>query len=146
MAEDAVAQAELVGGFEMRPCRTETLRLHGWQTPKKEDGHSRVYGAEQEALRALVEAEPRYGATLHARLPYREAEAVWAVRNEMARTVEDVLSRRTRALLLDARASLEIAPRVAAIMAEELKRSKDWETEQVASFRKVAGGYLITSG
>jgi glycerol-3-phosphate dehydrogenase len=145
MAEDAVAQAELVGGFEMRPCQTESLRLHGWQTPKKEDGHYRVYGAEQEALRALAKADPRHATVLHPRLPYREAEVIWAVRNEMARTVEDVLSRRTRALLLEARASLEIAPRVAAIMAEELKRSKEWEAEQVASFRQVAGGYVIAS-
>jgi glycerol-3-phosphate dehydrogenase len=63
----------------------------------------------------------------------------------MARTLEDVLSRRTRALLLDARASLEIAPLVASIMAAELGRSKEWEAEQLAAYRQLAERYIIAS-
>ena len=69
---------------------------------------------------------------------------VWAARHEMARTVEDVLSRRTRALLMDARASIEIAPRVAEILAEELGRPPGWAEEQLKAYRALAAGYLIS--
>ena len=75
-------------------------------------------------------------------LPYIGAEVVWAVREEMARTVEDVLTRRTRALLLGARASIEAAPRVAELMARELKRDGDWQKQTVQNFKEVAQGYL----
>jgi glycerol-3-phosphate dehydrogenase len=68
---------------------------------------------------------------------------VFAVRHELARTLEDVLSRRTRALLLDARASLEMAPGVAALMAAELGRDAAWQRAQVASYEALAKGYLL---
>jgi glycerol-3-phosphate dehydrogenase len=84
------------------------------------------------------------GERLHPALTYLAAEVVWATRVEMARTVEDVLARRTRALFLNARAALEIAPRVASIMARELGQGVDWEREQLASFRGLAGSYLIS--
>ena len=80
---------------------------------------------------------------LHERLPYRAAEVVWAVRHEMARTVDDVLSRRTRALLLDASAAMEMAPQVAALLAQELGRNPDWQRRQVAEFRTIASGYIL---
>ena len=70
------------------------------------------------------------------------AEVVWAVREEMARTVEDVLARRTRALLLGARVSIEAAPRVAELMSQELKRDSDWQKQTVQQFKEVAQGYL----
>jgi glycerol-3-phosphate dehydrogenase len=60
----------------------------------------------------------------------------------MARTVEDVLSRRTRALLLGARASIEAAPRVAELMARELKRGEDWQKQSVRAFQEAAQGYV----
>ena len=78
----------------------------------------------------------------HPDLPYIGAEVVWAVREEMARTVEDVLARRTRALLLGARAGIEAAPRVAELMAQELKRDGDWQKQTVQNFKEVAQGYL----
>ena len=74
----------------------------------------------------------------------RAAEVIWAVRHEMARTVEDFLSRRTRALLLDARTSMEIAPQVAALMAETLKQDANWESAQVAAYNELAEGYLVS--
>jgi glycerol-3-phosphate dehydrogenase len=61
----------------------------------------------------------------------------------MARTVEDVLARRTRALLLDARASIEAAPAVAEIMAAELGCPEQWKMEQVAAFTELAGAYTL---
>ena len=95
------------------------------------------------AVEALARSSRSLGAPLHPRLPYLGAEVVWAAREEMARTVEDVLARRTRALLLDARASIEAAPRVAEILAAELGRDPPWGEEQVRSYAELARGYLI---
>ena len=82
-------------------------------------------------------------APLHPALPYCGAEVVWAVREEMARTVEDVLARRTRALFLNARAAIEMAPRVAELMAGELKCDSAWPQREVAQFNQVASGYCV---
>jgi glycerol-3-phosphate dehydrogenase len=60
----------------------------------------------------------------------------------MARTVEDVLARRTRALFLDARAAVEAAPVVANLLAKELNRSDAWKAKDLADFFEVAKGYL----
>jgi glycerol-3-phosphate dehydrogenase len=75
---------------------------------------------------------------IHALLPTIKAQVVWAVREEMARTVDDVLSRRTRDLVVDARAAIEAAPVVSSIMAAELGRDEAWQRSQVEAFRVVA--------
>jgi len=144
MAQDVVDQAALVAGLVARPCATETLRVHGWLKQIDPDDPLHVYGSDAPAVRQLEKEKSTLGATLHARLPVTAARVVWAVRQEMARTVEDVLARRTRALLLDARASVEVAPEVAKIMARELKRGRKWQKEQVAEFAGVAAGYIVT--
>jgi glycerol-3-phosphate dehydrogenase len=77
-------------------------------------------------------------------LPYREAEVVWAARHEMARTVADVLARRTRALFLNAAAAVEMAPRVAALLAAELGRDPDWAMREVRAFEELARGYQVS--
>ncbi len=118
MAEDAVDTAQRVAGLPDRPCRTAGLAIVDPPAPAER------------------------GAKLHDRLPYDEADVRTAVESEMARTVEDGLSRRTRALLLDARASIDIAPRVAAIMAEMLERDEAWQREQVEQYRQLARHYL----
>jgi glycerol-3-phosphate dehydrogenase len=82
------------------------------------------------------------GEKLHDHLPYVKAEVVWAVRHEMALTLEDVLARRTRSLILDAAASMEIAVASAALMARELGLGPQWQQQQVSEFKQVAGGYL----
>jgi glycerol-3-phosphate dehydrogenase len=143
MGEDTVDQAERTAGLPKRPSKTPTLQLHGWQQGMDPGEPWSVYGSDAAALRELVDAHPVLGAPLHPRLPYSGAEVVWAVRNELARTVEDVLARRTRALLLDARASLEAAPEVARLMAAELGENADWESRQVVAYRSVAVGYLL---
>ncbi len=140
MAEDALAQAATVGGLDSRPCRTEDLRLHGWQERTPAGEHWQVYGCEAPAVRALGTNPPE---RLHENLPYSPAEVRWAARHEMARTVEDVLARRTRALLLDAKASIECAPRVARLMAAELGHSPEWAAQQVEAYRTLARSYLL---
>jgi glycerol-3-phosphate dehydrogenase len=142
MGEDTVDHAALVAGLDERPSRTADLRLHGWA----EDGHPRDwagYGADAPALARLAAERPGWDEPLHLNLPYRACEVVWAARHEMARTVEDVLARRTRSLLLDARASAEIAPAVAALMAAELGRDEGWQRRQVEEYRELARGYWL---
>ena len=67
----------------------------------------------------------------------------WAVHNEMCRTIEDFLARRTRALILDARESMYIAPQVAVIMGGLLEKDQHWIEEQVHSFNEIAGNYIL---
>ena len=132
----------LVAGLDERPSPTAELRLHGW-AEEEARGDWAGYGADTPAVEALAAERPEWAELLHPSLPYRPCEVVWAVRHEMARTVEDVLARRTRALLLDARASAEIAPAVAALMAAELGRDEAWERRQVEEYRALARGYWL---
>lgn len=133
MGQDVVDRAAEVGGLPPAPSRTEGLRLHGWV--ERLD----AYGSD----RAAIDALPGAGIRLHADLPYTEAEVRWAVRHEQARTIEDVLARRTRTLFLDAAASVAVAPRVAEIVAEELGRDPAWQTAEVAAFARLAAIYQV---
>jgi glycerol-3-phosphate dehydrogenase len=142
MAADAVDAAENAGSLPHVASRTQSLHLHGWSERIAGPANQRAYGTDEAALRALEAADPALGEPLHPRLPSRASEVVWAARDEMARTVDDVLSRRTRALFLDARAAIEAAPRVAALLAGELQRDPAWERQQVADFTALARGFL----
>ncbi len=146
MAEDVVNKAAEVGGLPARACPTHELRLHGTDAELGESrstaNHLDVYGSSAAKILALSEQNRSWKSLLHARLPHIGAEVIWATRFEMARTVEDFLARRTRALFLDARAALEMAPRVAELMAAELGRDEGWQHSQVASFAELANGYL----
>ena len=133
MGEDTIDLAVSEAGLPLRPSVTSGLRLHGWL----ENGD--VYGSDK----AAVEALPGANTKLHPNLPYTEAEVRWAVRFEQARSIEDVLARRLRNLLLDAAASMVIAPRVAEIMAEELGRDEKWQAAQVETFTALARGYMV---
>lgn len=144
MAEDAVNQAQTAGCLEERPCPTEHLPIHGaCETGASDEDALAIYGTEAAGLRAVAGSDPGLSEPLHPDLPYTGAQVVWACREEMARTVEDVLARRTRALILDARASVAAAPRVAALMAAELGRDADWQEEQVHAFTRLADGYIL---
>lgn len=142
MAEDCIDQAALLAGLEERPCVTRRLRIHGYHYQAAQFGHLSVYGSDAVAIREMVRLHPERGRLLAPALPYLEAEAVWAVRWEMARRVEDVLERRTRALQLNARAAIEAAPRVAEILAAELGRSSGWAQQETEAFRRLAERYL----
>lgn len=142
MAEDTVNAARKVGALTAAPCITADLRLHGYQSELQSEPW-RVYGADAPALRALIAEQPGWEALLHPDLPYRVGEVVWAARHEHARSVEDVLARRTRALLLDARAARSAAPVVAQLLAAELGHDEAWQAAQVAQFTALAAGYLL---
>lgn len=151
MGEDTVDRAEAAAGLESRPSITADLPLHGapptTELPTGPLGGRgsplAIYGTDAAGIQALIIRRPELAAVLHPRLPYLAAEIVWAVREELARTLDDVLSRRTRALFLDARASMEIAPRVAELMAAELRLDAAWQRAEVERFLTHARGYLL---
>lgn len=149
MAEDTLADAAVVGGLAERPCVTEHLRLHGClsrEDPALPEAHAmRMYGADAAEVEAFLAEAPERRAPLHPRLPYRCGQITWAARHEMARTLDDALARRTRALILDARAAIEAAPRAAALLAGELRRDATWIDAQVREFTALAHGYLPPS-
>jgi len=143
MAEDCVDQAATLAELPDRPCVTHHLRIHGFQEATREFGSLAVYGSDAYEIRKLIETDAGLGEPLHAALPYVKAEVVWAAGHEMARTVEDVLARRTRALFLNARAALEMAPAVADLMASELGWDEVTRKEQLSAFRHVASNYVL---
>ena len=145
MGEDTIDQAARVADLEKKPSRTQDLHLHGWLEDAEKDQVYSVYGSNREHIGTFERSDPSLKEKIHGNLPYRRAEVVWAVRHEMARTLEDVLARRTRCLLLDARASMKIAPAIAALMVQELGKDKSWADQQVKAYRKLARGYLISA-
>ena len=141
MAEDCVNQAADLAGLPERPCPTKQLNIHGFHRSASRFGPLAVYGSDAPSIQDLARADPRLSAPLHPSLPYCGAEVVWATRFEMARSVEDALARRTRALFLNAGAALEMAPRVAELMARELGRDDAWSDAQLREFAQLASGY-----
>jgi glycerol-3-phosphate dehydrogenase len=142
MAEDTVDRVIEVGGLPPAGCVTRNLRLHGYDEHPQPEPFG-VYGSDAAALTEVLAERPGWDEPLHPNLPYRVGEVAWAARHELARTVEDVLARRTRALLLDARASQEMAPKVAEVLAAELGFDKAWRQSQVEEYRELANGYLL---
>ena len=142
MSEDVVNTAAIQGGLPYKECITGSLAIHGASTTDKYDTPRYYYGSDQEHINALSNKDNEFGQTLHPRLPYTKAEIIWAVRNEFCMTVEDALSRRTRALLLDAVASKEMAAETARIMATELGKEESWIQEQIVNFHTTADKYL----
>ena len=143
MAEDVVDHAEMVGGMSPRRCVTHELRIHGSDTVLPKDDPLAVYGSDAAQIRALACESPALAEKVHPRLDLTAAEVLFHVRQEMARTVGDVLARRSRSLLLDAAASMSAAPRVAELMAPELQWSAEKTTHEIERFQRLAAGYLM---
>jgi glycerol-3-phosphate dehydrogenase len=142
MAEDCVNQAATLARLPEKPCVTDHLNIHGFHPNSEKFGVLRVYGSDAVAVQELMQSDPLLAKLLHPDLPYTGAEVVWAARGEMARTLEDVLARRTRALFLNARAACAMAPDAAGWLARELERDGQWAEGQVHSFRETAAKYL----
>ena len=151
MAADAVDTAVKTGGLAPAACRTESLRLHGApateaatpdEPPSADAAHLAAYGDDAQQLIELEANDPSLRQALHTTLPLRASQVVYAARSEMARTVEDVLARRTRLLLLDARAAIDAAPMVARLLAGELRQDDARQQQQVDAFTELARGYL----
>ena len=142
MAEDCVDHAITLGKLRDEPCPTRNLRIHGYLRDAGTLGSLEVYGSDADAIQTLA-LDPALAAQLHPDLPYIAAEVVWAARAEMARTVEDVLARHTRALFLNAAAAIAMAEPVARLLAAELGRDEAWVAAQVAEFQTLAEQYRV---
>lgn len=142
MAMDVVDKAIQLGKLAAVDCKTRTIKIHGY-TAGPEQGALAVYGVDAGGIRALIAAQPALGNRIHPKHPYTEAEVIWVIRNEMARTIEDVLARRIRILFLDANAAIEMAPTVARLLAAELKQTEAWMQQQTAAFLSLAKAYLL---
>lgn len=143
MGKEAVDNAVFAGKLPRKACVTETLPLYGAKSLPEKDDLLFSYGSCANDIYALMKAQPGLSEKLHNSYPYTKARVVWAVRNEMAMTVEDVLARRIRLLFLDAQAAIDAAPATAALMAKEMGKDERWITREINSFKETAAGYLL---
>lgn len=141
MAEDTLDKAIKAGILRKRKCVTKNLKLN-IDSINISTERMQIYGDKGTEIEKMINDRPELGKAIDPRLPYTRAEIIWICRNEMPRTLEDMLARRTRALFLDVRASVAIAPEVAGLMANELRFSKKWEQEQIDAYKQLIINYL----
>lgn len=142
MAQDMIDKVERVKNWPKTKSYTKDIKIHGYTADVDHLDPMYVYGSDKEKILELSKLEPGMDLVLSDSLNLIKAQVVWAVREEMARNIEDVLARRTRCLFLDARETIKIAPAVASIISKELGKDHEWEKNQVSEFIKVAGTYL----
>lgn len=143
MAEDCVDRAVTEAGLQGGHCRTENLPIHGATDDKDLLSDPRAYyGSDLLGVRELEALTPELVEVFSKKLTLRKSDIVWAVRQEMARTVDDVLARRSRSLLLDAEAAVAIAPQVASVIASELGKDEAWCQAQLQDFTTIANHYI----
>ncbi|TCD04258.1 glycerol-3-phosphate dehydrogenase/oxidase [Pedobacter frigidisoli] len=141
MAEETVNLAISHVGLESKACVTYNLSIHG-SMEIKGDSHLDIYGSDRLNIENLATQHPELAKKIHSNFPYTEAEVIWSARNEMAETVEDILSRRLRILFIDAQAAKDMAPTVASLLAKELNADENWKNNQIETFNKLADGYI----
>ena len=142
MAMDVVDKAIELGKLSRSKCITADIKIHGYKS-KMQTGHLALYGSDATGIQDLVTAQPELAMKISPEYEYIKAEIVWMVRHEMARTIEDVLSRRMRLLFLDASVAIKLAPAVALIMADELSRDDNWVATQLHEFNQISRRYLL---
>lgn len=142
MSEETVDTAIQKSKLEDRKCITKDLKIHAC-TDIYNSSHLSIYGTDAEEILKLSRELDGGFDQIHASFPNINAEIIWAVRNEMAYTVEDVLARRMRILFVDAKSAIEMCPRVAHIMAQEMHKSQIWVENQINEFTKLANEYLL---
>lgn len=142
MAQDMVEKVEKVKRWKQTESKTKKFKIHGYKKDVDLTDPLYVYGTDKEEILKLAQKEPGMDQLLSESLQLIKAQVVWAVREEMARTLEDVLARRIRCLFLNAPETMRIAPQVASIIAAELGKDKTWEEKQVADFLAMANNYV----
>jgi len=143
MGEDTVDKAITIAKLPRIKSASETLPVHGAKESVDFNDPLYFYGSDLEEIKKLMKKEPALQEELHKDYRHVKAEVIWAVKNEMARTIEDFLARRIRMLFLDARAAIEMAPAVADLMSRELGKDTEWAKNQVIAFTKLANQYLL---
>lgn len=146
MAEDTINKAMEIHNLGLTTSKTENLSIHGNLKPELVDrsSHLYVYGSDIPFIKTLQQSNPEYSEKIHPDHPFTIGEIIWAVQNEMAETIEDILARRVRLLFLDARAAIDSAQKVATIIAKEKGLSEEWIKIQTDEFIDLAKGYLLT--
>lgn len=144
MATETIDKAIRSGLLEKRKCRTELLQL-GTITGSESDDRMRIYEKGSEEIKQMIRNSPELGARIGDDLPYTKAEIIWICRNEMPVMLEDVLARRTRALILNAGESYKVSEKAANIMAKESGYDDDWVKDQVFKFSILVKKYSIQS-
>ena len=142
MAEDTLSKIIKRKMLPNKKCITQDLEIHGYMHQRSMDALS-FYGADKIKLIELIAANKSFAKPLNEETNILAGQVVWAVRNEMARTVEDFLARRTRLLFMDAKLAYKLAPEVAKIIMEELNEDEAWKENQVRQFSELAKGYLL---
>jgi glycerol-3-phosphate dehydrogenase len=142
MAKDAVNNAAFVAKLPIVKCATRHLRLHGYDSHILYGSEFSAYGSDAVFIRQMIADDSSMGERIHPLHNYCKAELVWAVSNEMAMTVEDILARRSRMLFVDARAAIASAEPVSTLMAEQLGMDAAWKEDQVKRFQEMAEQYL----
>jgi glycerol-3-phosphate dehydrogenase len=143
MAQDTVDKVIELKKLPSSKCKTQNIKIHGSNGTVDRENHLYIYGTDQKGIAQLVKENPELGELLHPRLEFTKAEIIWAVRHEMARSIEDVLARRVRILFLDAKAAIEIAPLVGELLRVELNETDDWRVEQISEFIQIADQYIL---
>lgn len=143
MAEDTIEQAMQRGNLPKSKSVTSTLQIHGYHNHASNFGSLSTYGSDAYKIEELLTQNKEYKKLLHPDYDIYIGEIIWSIRYEMARNIEDFLARRTRLLLIDAKASIEAAPTVAKIMAKELGYKSKWRKNQVSQYTKLAKNYLL---
>jgi len=144
MAQEVIDKAVLVGCLDEKECVTKNLPIHGFHKNTNFKEALYYYGTDKMKMEETILSDnPGLKEKLHLELPYIKGEVVWAVKHEMARNVEDFLARRTRALFLNAKASIEMAPIVAKIMAKKLGKNSKWRKHQIKEYNQLADGYIL---
>lgn len=143
MAEDTVNAGIKTGKLPFRECRTRNLKIHGYLEKPDRSDRRYIYGSDLDELLKMQHENPSWAETLNGETDFTAGEVIWAVRKEMARTVDDVLARRVRVLYLDAKQSIALAPKVAEVMAAELGRDSNWVRQQVDEYTEMAKGYVM---
>jgi glycerol-3-phosphate dehydrogenase len=142
MGEDTVSYFTQITGQKISASTTSKQQIHGY-TETIPSGHWGIYGSDAQKIKALAVQDPELAELLHPTFPHILAEVVWACQYEMALTVEDVLSRRTRMLILDPEAAVKAAERVAITMAKVLQKEESWIAAELINFNKIAEKYMI---
>ena len=143
MAQDTLDLAIRYMHIPTKDCITERYQIHGSRNNPDFSDPLYVYGTDADEIRNLVASSPAMAEKLHPDYAYTVGEVTWLVRNEMPRTLEDVLARRLRILFLDARAAMAMAPKVAGILATEWGKDETWTSAQVKAFNEVASNYIL---
>jgi len=143
MGEEVIDKAALVGGLPLRKSVTKNLHIHGYTTTSIVQDPLGFYGSDVGRLTELMREDSDLKLLISESLKINRAQVVWSFRYEFARSVEDFLARRTRALFLDAAESIRMAPTVAEILAKEDGYGMEWEKDQVKKYTQLAKRYLL---